>query len=113
MKRMMIEKLLIGAAAVALTSGVAAQNVSPWPENGPPWEKTQFDRQLPNIEIPDRMSASAGGTVPVARYDDPSRPFERTLLDRELPDIDFDRQRGRSMAIWRERPSRFWNRFQK
>ena len=46
-------------------------------EIGPPFEQTQLDRQLPNIEFP-----------PLEPYVPDSRaPYEQLIVDRMLPDL--------------------------
>jgi hypothetical protein len=68
-----MKRYVIAVAVAVFSSPVLAL------ELGPPFEQTQLDRELPNIQF-----------TPVEPYVPDSRvPYEQLMVDRELPDIYF------------------------
>jgi hypothetical protein len=66
-----MKRRIIAVALAVLASPALALEI------GPPFEQTELDRQLPNIEFP-----------PVAPYTaDEHAPYEQLVIDRMLPDL--------------------------
>ena len=68
---MKLKRRIIAVALAVLASPALALEI------GPPFEQTELDRQLPNIEFP-----------PVQPYTADSRaPYEQLVIDRALPNL--------------------------